>query len=95
MATYLWDSNRRTASAARAGNPKGEAIRFVKFSFAALRGLHTLLKQDDVVQLSVEDIQKLIIVRTPFSSGASRASFIWPFDGARIIGVQTAAYCPA
>lgn len=96
--TYLWDPKDRTylVAAGWGWTPQEwESVRFLKFPLAALRGLHTRLKQDEVVQLSVEAVQKLITVPEAFfrQRGISRVIYMAFRQGEDIIGVQTAAYC--
>src|SRR5262249_47136538 len=67
--TYLWDPADRTflATAGWGWAPQEwEAIQLVKFPLAGLQELHTRLRHDEMVQLSMEEVQQLIAVPDAF-----------------------------
>ncbi len=96
--TYLWDPADRTylAAAGWGWTPQEwEAIQLGEFPFAALQGLYTRLQQDEIVQLSVEEVRQLITIPDAYfrQRGVSRIIYMAFRQGEDIIGIQTAVYC--
>ena len=95
--TYLWTPEEEAYMAVADWGETSEqwqTFRLLEFPADAIAGLRVRLDQEEVVQLNVEDMPRVLPIPVEFYQqyGVSRVVYIALRRGTQFIGVQTASY---